>query len=305
MIRIMRAWAVLMASGVFCSSAVAQDTPTERSAEEARQLFERGGLAMSRGEFADARDQFRASLALAANSGTAFNLAVALTRTGELVAADGFFEELLNGVHGELSRGQRREARTLREQNSAGIATLRVQLPPVEGLEVRVDGQDVGIEARVDPGAHIVAISSPRHQRSESAMTLERGETRVLRPTLELREGLSRGRLVVNGPDSGHLRIAGVAESMGTLDLELAPGRYELTLAGGGARERVREVVVEAGGTSRYEIEFPQARRGWLWALAGVLIVGAGAAAAIALTRGEQPPRSDRVYGTISTLRMP
>ncbi len=268
---------------------------------DARTLFEQANEATAQGRFADARDLYRRSLDLEGNPATAFNLAVALTRTGEFVEAVERFDALLEGEHGRISRAQQREVRNLRRDADRNVATLAVRLPPIDGLVVRVDGQRVEGTSRVDPGEHLVAIESPRHRPLEERVTLERGETHDFAPTLQLRPDLTRGRLVVDAPEGGHLSVAGGGEAMDHLDLELEAGTYELRLTGGGG-ERVRDVVVEAGAISRYEITPAPKRRVWLWVLAGVLVAGA-AATVIGLSLGEKPPREDPVYGSIATLR--
>ncbi len=285
--------------GALTATAAAQEPTPDPAA--ARALFEEANGATAAGRFADARDLYRRSLALQANPATAFNLAVALTRTGEFVEAVRRFDALLEGSLGALSRTQRREVRHLRAEAEDSVATLRLRLPPIDGLEVRVDGQRREGVARLDPGEHIVAITSPRHRPLEVEVALERGESRDLRPTLQLRPDLTRGRLVVEAPEGGHLTLAGAGEAMGRLDLELEAGAYELTLVADG-RSRQREVVVEAGTTSRYEVRLAPQRRWWLWAIGGVLVAGA-VTTAIVLTRTEQPPREDPVYGTLTTLR--
>lgn len=268
---------------------------------DARALFEQANEATAQGRFADARDLYRRSLDLVSNPATAFNLAVALTRTGQFVEAIARFDALLEGEHGRISGGQRREVSALREDADAQIATLAVRLPPIEGLEVRVDGERVEGTSRLDPGEHLIAIESPRHRPLEERLTLERGEALNFAPTLQLRPDLTRGRLVVDAPEGGHLSVAGGGEAMDHLDLQLEAGTYEVTLTGDGG-DRVREVVVEAGASSRYEVTPAPKRRVWLWVLAGVLVAGA-AATVLALSLGEKPPREDSVYGSIATLR--
>jgi hypothetical protein len=270
-------------------------------AQDARELFEQGNAATEAGRFADARDLYRRSLELEPNPASAFNLAVALTRTGEFVEAATIFEELLEGSFGGLSRTQRREVRALRREASENVATLRVELPPVAEVEIRVDGKRIeGAVAHVDPGEHLVSVSSPRHRPVEDRVIVERGEERRYQPTLQLRPDLTMGRLVVEAPEGGHLSVDGVAEAMGRLDLDLEAGTYELSLRADG-RATDREVVVEAGTTSRYEVTLAPRRRVWLWIVGAVLVAG-GVATALVLTRTEQPPREDPVYGTISTL---
>ena len=111
---------------------------------------------MRSGRFADARDAFLRSLELNPRPSVAFNLAVAHSRTGEYVAAVVLFERLLAGDFGDLPGERRREAESLMVEAEASIATLVVHLPPVEGLNVRVDGRVYRENMRLDPGAHFI-----------------------------------------------------------------------------------------------------------------------------------------------------
>ncbi len=273
---------------------------TAARAQTARELFEQANAATQEGRFADARDLYRESLALERNRGNAFNLAVALTLTGEFVEAVGLFDALVEGLYDPLEPAQRRQVRRLRREAAANVATVAILLPEIDGLEVRVDGQRRVGDVRVDPGDHIITVASTRHRPIEAELRVRRGERVEFQPTLQLRADLTMGRLVVEAADDGHLRVAG-AEAIGRLDLRLEAGVYEVTLESGG-RARTREVLVEAGATSRYEIALAPPRRAWLWILGGVVLAGT-LTAALLLTRTEQRPRSDDVYGTISTLR--
>ena len=284
----------LLAAVCVCAGA------TVANAQDARSRFNEGNIALEASRFADARDHFRASLALERNAATAFNLAIALTRTGELVEAVDLFNGLLEGDFGRIDRAQRGQVDTLRQDAVRGVAVLTVELPPVSGLEIRIDGQRALSPARLDPGSHVVLVTTAVHQPVEATLELDRGERRSFRPTLQVSADRITGRVVVDATDGGHLEIAGVAEAIDHLDVKLVEGTYELTLRSGG-RERTRTLVVEAGSTNRYEIALAPRRRPWLWALGAIVLVGA-ATTAIVVTRTSQPPREDPVYGTIITL---
>ena len=287
---------LVLALALASASASGQDSP--------RTLFSRANVASTQGRFADARDLYRAALELGSNAAIAFNLAVALTRTGEFTEAVQVFDALLRDEYGSISPEQRREVAALSEEASREVATLVVRLPPTEGLEVRVDGQRVEGRHRLDPGEHIVSVQSRRHRPLEQRLVISRGETRDYAPTLQLRPHLTRGRLIVDAPDGGLLEVEGAGEAMNHLDLELEEGVYRVTLT---SDERVheREVEVAAGTSSRYEMSpSPPRRRAWLWVLAGVLVAGA-TTAVLALSLGSKPPREDEVYGTVTTLWAP
>ena len=289
-----------------CAAVFTAAPASAQSAGEARELFVEGRDFMRDGRFADARDAFLRSLELNPRPSVAFNLAVAYTRTGEYVAAVGLFDRLLEGDFGNLPRDKRREVRTLRAEAEGSVALLTIHLPPAEGLNVRVDGQRYEGPMRVDPGEHIVSLTSPRHVPLELRVALERGGEETVDPELELREDERLGRLRITTPvDGGLLTIEGVAEGEDELDERLPPGEYVVTLQDGDEHSE-RVVQVEAGVEVRYELSFEQSssRRAWPWIVAGVLVAGAGASvAAYFLTRPTQ--REDPVFGSFTTLRAP
>lgn len=299
---------VLVMVGVAFCLCLGTSVPTyaQRDTEDAsdpRALFAEGRGFMRDGRFADARDAFRRSLELNPRASVAFNLAVAYTRTGEYVAATTLFTRLLDADFGDLPEERRLEADSLRTEANASVATLTLRLPPAEGLDVRVDGQVYGEQMRLDPGEHIVNITSPRHVPVEVRVTLERGGAETLRPELELREDARLGRLRVSTPvEGGLLSIDGVTGGSAEIDERLSPGEYMVVLRFEG-EENTRLIQVEAGVEARYELDFQRSsRRAWPWVVAGILVVGAAAGVATYfLTRPQL--REDAAFGQFSTLR--
>ncbi len=278
-----------------------------QSRDRARRLFDQGTAAMDQGRFAEARDLFRRSLSLFPNAGTAFNLAVALERTGELVEAVGVFDALREGAFGELARAQRGEVERLRNDADEGVAVLTLTMPEsVQGVEVRVDGEvrDLG-PIRLDPGSHVVLATAPLREPFERRVDVTRGAREDLSIALELAREATVGTLIVQAEDPDHtVEIVGVDSAIGRLEAELEPGTYEVVVRGD-RRTRRSQVEVVAGNRMQVRLGIERGSRPWLWVGLGALVLGAAAAAtAIAITRDDvAPPINDDVYGTIQTLR--
>lgn len=278
-----------------------------QSRDQARRLFDRGAAAMNDGRFGEARDLFRRSLSLFPNAGTAFNLAVALERTGELVEAVGVFDALREEAFGALQRAQLSEVERLRASADAGVGVLELTIPDaIDGLEVRVDGEvyDLG-PIRLDPGTHVVLATAPRHEPHEQRIEMERGGRQALSLSLELAREATVGTLIVQADDpDDRVEIVGIDSGTGRLERELEPGRYEVVVRDG-RRERRSQVEVVAGNRMHVRLGIERASRPWLWVGLGALLLGAAAAAtAVAVTRDDvAPPINDDVYGTIQTLR--
>ena len=283
-------------------------TAQAQSRDQARRLFDGGTSAMNEGRFAEARDLFRRSLSLFPNAGTAFNLAVALERTGELVEAVGVFDALREEAFGALQRAQLAEVERLRAEADQGVAVLTLTSPSaIEGMNVRIDGElhELG-SVRLDPGTHVVLATAPRHEPHEQRLELSRGERRDISLALELAREATVGTLIVQADDPDHgVEIVGVARDLGRLERELEPGSYEVVVRDG-RRERRSHVEVVAGDRMHVRLGIERGSRPWLWVGLGALVLGAAAAAtAIAITREDvAPPIRDDVYGTIQTLRL-
>ncbi|MEM9072599.1 MAG: hypothetical protein AAGE52_29090 [Myxococcota bacterium] len=298
MIRVLLSLALL--AGLVPASAQGQSS--RRSAQE---LFERGVQAMNTARFAEARDLFRRSLALYPNAGTAFNLAVALDRTGDFVDSVDLFGALLEDAYGGLRGPQEREVRRLRREAQRHVAVVHLERPPIEGLEIRVDGELRDVESlRVNPGEHVILATAPRYETFEETLTLERGEERTL--AIELIESQAPGLLIIESQEDSLISVDGVGEELGSLRAEVPPGLYHVRVRRDG-NERRSDAEVAPGSTLRMRLDLEgRRRRPWLWVGLSVLAVGAITAFAVGVTRDRvDDPVQDDVYGVIRTLRAP
>lgn len=291
--------------------------PTRAERAEARSLFEQARAAIQEGRFAAARDLLRRSLALAPNTGSAFNLAVALRGTGELRSAVQTFEALLAGEHGTLSAEQAREASTLMARTRADLAHLEVRVTGAPSVEVRLDGELVGeapeggtVQTDIDPGVHVLTASAPRRVPYEERLEVAPRASVVAHAELA---ASAIGTLVVEAasPDA-IVEIEGIARGRGSLQRELPPGDYRVSVRVGD-RAETRTAHLEGGALLRValtgEVEAPLVESPWLWTGLGVLVAGAVVAIVVPLTavvEGE-PVRDDRYGpgGVVVTLTAP
>jgi hypothetical protein len=313
--RFARAVPVLFAALATLASASSSFAQDGASAARARELFDQANQALGTGRFAEARDLLRESLALAPNVGSAFNLAVALRGTGEILEAVRVFDALLGGEHGALSRDQRSEAERLLRATRGEIAVLHVSASGAERIEIRIDGTRVGdvgpgdrLEHQVDPGEHVVTASAPRRETAEAPVTLDRGGSRRVELALEPSADARLGTLVVEASDPDDvLEIVGVARGTGTLRRELVPGAYEVIVDGPSGR-RESEVELDAGDMLRVRLAAESSgvlASPWFWGGVAVVVIGLAVGGVLLFGESEDPAVTDPVYGIVTTLRAP
>lgn len=136
---------------------------TEEELEEARALFAEGVQATREERWGEAAERFRRVMRVRATAQVKYNLALALSHTGELAEAAALLRDVVEDP--DLPRRPRRHARRLlREiEPRLGRLTVRVQGDEV-GLTVTLDGRPIGLDRlgspiEVDPGAHRVALT--------------------------------------------------------------------------------------------------------------------------------------------------
>ncbi|MFK7987373.1 MAG: tetratricopeptide repeat protein [Sandaracinaceae bacterium] len=293
------------------SSASAQAGPERAHAEE---LFREGNDALREGRFAEAQRLFRQSIALFPRASSAFNLALSLRGTGELVGAERVLERLLAESFGPLSAGRRASIESLLAEVSAAIGGIRVTVRGATRIQVRIDGILAGeladrgvLEHRVDPGERLVTASADRRTTAEMQVRIAAGATEDIELRLELTEEASRGRLVIEAADPDHgVEIVGVARARGRLERALAPGRYRVALLNGDARQE-SEVELEAGQTLLLPLTSDDegedlATNPWLWLGIGAVVVGL-VVAGIVLFLPVDEFQPDDTWGITTALR--
>lgn len=261
--------------------------------EEAKTHFDAGLRSIQEGRFADAIAPLRKSLSEKPRPATAFNLAVALRGTGQLVEASVVFDQVLHGDYGDLSASQRAEVRTLRDQTEADVAVLSVHIVGPKDYDARLDGEVLLNDTRrVNPGAHRLVVSARDHRTEERAIQLEKGEKRSLSVTLAPASDARPGTLVVESKDPlAVLTIVGVARARSPLSRTVPPGRYTLVLEREGEKRTV-QATVPPGRTIRILLDPPGGpffTKTWFWLAAGSTLAAAGGVTAAILLTREKP----------------
>ena len=156
--------------------------------EEAQVLLDAGRLAFEDGRIADARDLFQRSLELVPRSGTAWNLALALRATNELIQASQILRGLLEGRYGPLEEGERAETEALAEEISRRVGTLRISTGASVAVDVTIDGEPAGViepegvlERVVVAGQHVVRGVAEGSEPDEQNTTVMGGEVSDVR----------------------------------------------------------------------------------------------------------------------------
>lgn len=268
---------------------------------------------MQAGRFAEASQRLLASLELAPRAATAFNLAVALRGTGDVLAASVRFERLLAGEYGKLTASSRQQAERLLTETRAEVAVLTVRIrAQVPGAELRLDGVPVtrtedAIELRVNPGARTLTYVAPDHESLDQKIVLARGEHRAVevRPiaSVDHREGILQ---LESSDRAATLRIEGHASGSSPLIRRLPPGSYRVSIKLG-SNERTTQLSVPAGRTVRVVLDAPKGRpllaSPWFWISVGAAVVAVGVTTTIVATQTvEREPRRAPVWGLVEAL---
>jgi len=190
---------VVVATGI-CSprTALADTSATDKATAEA--LFAEGKRLMDSKKFAEACARFADSQRLDPGVGTLLNLGVCYERNGKTASAWATYKEAARAAADAGEAAREKFARDHAASLEAKLAKLSVVVPPssaVDGLQVTRDGEPVpagswGLPLPVDPGAHVIAASAPKHKAVSLSVTVPpAGAQTVTVPLLE--SGLDTG----------------------------------------------------------------------------------------------------------------
>lgn len=235
--------------------AEAPTTPESRVTErrtttaEARRLFAEGLAHVDAEEWDLASEKFRAALALKWAPPVAYNLAAALARSGLMVDALALLDKIEASPRG-VSVRLRRDARSLRRQLAMRVANL----------EVRLEGNAMGVQLLVDDEVHAFA------------------EPRVLDP--------GRHRLAV--VRDGHVVVS--------RELYLAEGGRDRVVLSLPPDDGQALTTPPPSATLRGDTGQPIYEKWWFWAGLGTVLAGGAAAAIMAGSASSAQP----VEGTLT-----
>ena len=174
-----------------CASARAAAQPSQ-SIAQAEQLFEQARELAAKGEFGAACPVFEASYKLDPALGTLLNMATCYENDGKLASAWGRYREVISVA---TKVGDEARIKIAREKSAA----LEPRLPrltiraatKISGLavmrdDVPVDPAVLGAGIYVDPGAHVVSATAPKHRSVSIEVTMVEAETKIVEiPALE------------------------------------------------------------------------------------------------------------------------
>lgn len=300
---------IVVALALLFGATARAEQPQSSKVQRAKGLFDEGMAALRSGRFAEARDRFRASLAIQRHRATAFNLAVTLRGTGEVLEALRIIDDLLSERYGALTEPRRDEARKMREKVAAEVATLELSASGAPKVVIRVDGIQRGtvesgrsLRLRMDPGPHLVTATARGMITTERKISVRRAAVEKLE--LALRPEVVHGTLLVESSDpSARIEIVGVTSGAAPLRHEVAPGDYVVRATGerGTARQQVT-VLAERRTRVRLTPTRSVLSRPWLWITAGAVVAAGVVTAVVLATRGAAEPISDPVFDTTYTL---
>ncbi|MGE0788082.1 MAG: tetratricopeptide repeat protein [Sandaracinaceae bacterium] len=173
---------------VRAQEAPVEETSSPTSSPTPEEHVELARVAAEAGRWDEARAHLEAALEADPRASTAFNLALVLESTGELIAARALYDQLLAGEFEALPEDRRARASERRLALSAQVATLRITASGAAELDVRVDDQPRGVvrasgsalRVEVDPGTHVVRGTSDAGIEIVHEVTVERGEVRTV-----------------------------------------------------------------------------------------------------------------------------
>ncbi|MCK6535291.1 MAG: tetratricopeptide repeat protein [Polyangiaceae bacterium] len=308
-----RAFRFVLVAALVVRGVGAEPRPDRAAAEDAKQLFEQGKVAMRGGRFAEARDRFQRSLERSPNPSAAFNLAVALRGMGRPKEAHELLLRLAAGGFGKLPDDRLREVQALAQDVGRDVATLRIVVTGAPSVEVRVDGERLGkvekgraLTVRVNPGDRVVSLAAPLREPVEARIALGAGRTVLLERKLVVSREARRATLTVVARNATHeVEVVGVARARSRLERKLDPGKYRVLLhSPGGTTERA--VTLEPATRHRVEIEPARSslfESPWFWAGASVVALGGTLGGYYLLRPQRDEPVSDPEFGVVQALR--
>lgn len=262
---------------------------------EARAAFERGVEFARLERWAEALEEFRRSRALVARASAAINVASCLVRLGRAIEAVAAFDDYFRLVLDPAQEGSRyAEAQRQVAVTRATIATASITVSPADAL-INIDGIDApGTGAArsllLDPRAHRIVVTAPRHEPYTVEVSPRQGEQLTL--VAQLRRITSATLTVTATPRAATLVVDGRSASL-SVPLTLSEGRHELVLRAAEHDASERWIELEAGASSNLHVDLRPtrapsvARSPWLWAGVGV---GVAAIATVVLVIALQPP---------------
>jgi hypothetical protein len=256
--------------------------PPAMQAIEARSAFERGVEFARLERWAEALEEFRRSRTLVPRASAAINMASSLVRLGRAIEAVAAFDDYFRLVTDPAQEGARyAEAQRQLAITRETIAVASITVAPADAT-ITVDGviaTATGAERQIqlDPRAHHIVVTAPRHEPYTVDVTPRQGERVTL--VAQLRRIATSTLTVTATPRTATLQIDGRRVGLAT-PLTLSEGRHSLALTAPDHERSERWIDLEAGASSNLHVDLSAARPSivrspWLWTgvAAGVVAI--------------------------------
>jgi hypothetical protein len=296
--------------------AQAQRSPSSRTEQEARTLFQSGLAAASEERWADALELFRRSRALVERPSVLYNEAQVLVRLGRFVEARASLRafQAASGASTDEERARLERARALLTEIEAQIATLVVRVDP-PGAILEVDGEPSATTGPIrtlelDPGRHAITVRAQGRDPRSFTVALLSG-TRSSE-TVTLAESSATRLVVEAGQADARIEVDGEVVGTGRAEASVASGRHVVRVVPAEGPARTREVDVAAGTTLTVDLGPSSVSGGsddvWIGlGIAGALLLVGAVVAGVAVATydpGVEPPIPGQVGpgGVVSAL---
>lgn len=171
---------------IACALAIVMTTNAALADETtAQRLFREGRALMLVGKFDEACPKIAESHRLDPHVGTLLNLAACHEKQGKIATAWVEFQKALTAARAEGQADRVRLAQDRLDVLEPRVPWLTIAVTAQDGLEVTLDGATIqsaayGKEMPVDPGAHVVAASSPGKKSFEERFELRESEKKTV-----------------------------------------------------------------------------------------------------------------------------
>jgi len=285
-------------------------TPVDPRVAEARSTFETGIRLSQFERWEEALQAFRRSFELVPRSSTAFNIASTLVRLGRHVEAVEAYESYLRIADAATEGARFTDAQAQLQSERTLVATLDLAIHPADA-ELRVNGQRVeGALANralpVDPGAHTIEISAPRHRAFSTNVRVASGERQEIRVQLE---AITTATLEVHCTVEGALiTVDGAPFAMGSR--AVGAGAHEIVVNAVGYEPFRRRVTLAPESTLRVDASLTRVVTTrplhanplfWTAVAGGVAVISTGVVLAVVLS-GQAPEFNTTTGITIQAL---
>jgi hypothetical protein len=258
--------------------------PALSPAEKARQHFDRGVARIAEAKWNEAIVELEAARAIYPTAPLHFNLGLAYRAVGRAHDAIASFERYRRAVGDTIDPQRQAELSRYLATLRASLAQLQLDIAPPDAI-VLVDGAAVSRAAglvEVDPGTHKIAVSAEGYTAVTREISVAPGSTTAIELHLAAMKHPAHLR-VVSEVASAAIRVDGVGQGSGSLELDVAPGRHVVDVNAPGYESAHREVLLAESGHEELNVALRRQRHVGRWVAVGVVVAAVVAGGAVAM----------------------